>query len=148
VALLHNMPFWATVCKTVHPTLLDRCPVCLDYPVLSITLVNCGQTVGWIDMKLGTEVGLRPDHIVLDDDPAPPPKKRSTVPQSSAHDCCGQTAGWTKMPLGTEVGLGPGDIVLDEDPAPTKKGHSTTSFWPMSIMAKRLDGSQCHLVRR
>jgi len=34
--------------------------------------VYCGQTVGWIQMPLGTEVGLVPGHIVLDDDPAPP----------------------------------------------------------------------------
>jgi len=25
--------------------------------VLSVTLVHCGQTVGWIKMKLGTQVG-------------------------------------------------------------------------------------------
>jgi len=30
--------------------------------------------VGWIKMKLGTEVGLGPDHIVLDGDPALPPE--------------------------------------------------------------------------
>ena len=30
-------------------------------------------------MKLGTEVGLGPGHIVLDGDPAPPPQ-RSTAP--------------------------------------------------------------------
>jgi len=47
--------------------LLDRCPVCL-----SVTLVYCGQTVGWIKMKLGVEVGLGPGHIVLDGYPAPP----------------------------------------------------------------------------
>jgi len=35
-------------------------------------LEYCGQTVGWIKMLLGTEVGLRPGHIVLDGDPAPP----------------------------------------------------------------------------
>jgi len=43
------------------------CPVCL-----SVTLVYCGQTVGWITMPLGTEVGLGPGHIVLDGDLAPP----------------------------------------------------------------------------
>jgi len=43
----------------------DRCPVCL-----SVTLVYCGQTVGWIKMPLGTEVGLSPGDIVLDRDPA------------------------------------------------------------------------------
>ena len=37
-------------------------------------LVYCGQTVGWIKMKHGTEVGLVPGHIVLDGDPAPPRK--------------------------------------------------------------------------
>jgi len=36
--------------------------------------VYCGQTAAWIKMKLGTEVGLGPDHIVLDRDTVPPPK--------------------------------------------------------------------------
>jgi len=34
--------------------------------------VYCGQTVGWIKMPLGMEIGLGPCHIVLDGDPAPP----------------------------------------------------------------------------
>ena len=38
--------------------------------VLSVTLVYCGQTVGWIRMPLGMEVGLGPGDIVLDEDPA------------------------------------------------------------------------------
>ena len=38
----------------------------------------CGQTAGWIQMSLGMEVGLGPDDIVLDGDPAPP--KRGTAP--------------------------------------------------------------------
>ena len=60
----------------------------------------CGQTVGWIKMALGMEVGLGPGHIVLDGDPAPPQKKGGTEPHHfSAHVCCGQTAGWIKMPL-------------------------------------------------
>ena len=87
--------------------LSDRCPVCLTVcPVcLSVTLLYCGQTVGWIKMKLGTGVGLGSGHIVLDGDPAPPPQKGHSSP-ISAHVCCGQTAGWTEMPLGMEVGLG------------------------------------------
>ena len=52
------------------------CPVCL-----SVTLMYCGQTVGWIKMKLGVEVGLSPGHIVLDGDPAPLPLlQRGTAP--------------------------------------------------------------------
>jgi len=34
--------------------------------------VCCGQTAGWFKMPLGTEVGLRLGHIVLDGDPATP----------------------------------------------------------------------------
>ena len=84
----------------VHTLLLDHClsvcPVCL-----SVMLVYCGQTVGWINMKLGMHVALGPGHIVLDGDPTPPAQKRV---------------------------------------AP--------NFWPMSIVAKRLDGSTYHLLQR
>jgi len=118
--------FWATVCKTVRPMLSARCPV-LSCPVLSVTFVHCGQTVGRIKMKLGTQVGLVPGHIVLGGDPAPPPLKRHS-PQFSAHICCGQMAAWIKMSLGMEVGLGRGDLVLDGDPAPpSPKGGKSPS---------------------
>jgi len=93
-------------------------------------------------MKLGTQVG---GHIVLDGDPSPSQKGHS--PQCSAYVYCGQTAGGIKMPLGTEVGLGPGDFVLDGDPAPSKIGaQPPPHVQPMSIVAKRLDGSRCHVV--
>jgi len=62
---------------------------------------------------------------------------------------CGQTARWIKMPLGTEVRLDPGDVVLDADPAPLKSGTAPPPvFGPMSIVAKWLDGSRYHLVRK
>jgi len=47
---------------------------------LSVTLVYCGQTVGWIKMPLGMEVGLGPGHAVLDGDPAPPRKGAQEPP--------------------------------------------------------------------
>ena len=100
--------------------LLDRCPVCpVCLSVMSATVAHCSQTVGWIKVKLGMQVGLGPGHIVLDGDSALPPPKGHTpnFRQFSAHICCGQMAGWIKMPLGMEVGLGPGHIVLDGDPA-------------------------------
>ena len=77
-----------TVCKTVRYMLSDRClSVC---PVLSVTLMYCGQTVERINMKLVVQVGLFPGHIVLDADPgAPLPKGHS--PQFSVHVYCGQT---------------------------------------------------------
>jgi len=46
--------------------------VCSVCPVLSVTLVYCGQTDGWIKMPLGMEVGLGPGHIVFDGDSAAP----------------------------------------------------------------------------
>jgi len=51
------------------------------------------------------------------------------------------------MPLGNDIDLSPGDIVLDGDQAPPK-GHSPPTFQPMSIVAKQLNGSRCHLVQR
>jgi len=56
--------------------------------VLSVTLVYCGQTIGWIRMQLGMEVGLVPGHIVLDGDPAPPMERGtgySSLPHFLAH---------------------------------------------------------------
>ena len=68
-------------------------------------------------MKLGTQIGLGPGHIVSDGDPAPL-LQRGTDPQFSANISCGQMAAWINLSLGTELGLGPGDFVLDGDPAP------------------------------
>jgi len=47
---------------------------------LSVTLVYCGQTVGRIKMPLGMEVGLVPNHIVLDGNAAPPERGTAPVP--------------------------------------------------------------------
>jgi len=41
-----------------------------------------------------------------------------------------------------EVGLALVDFVFDGDPAPLEKGTVPPNFWPMSIVAKRLDGSK------
>jgi len=78
VFLNKYVSFWATVCKTV--SLSHGTVVCLSYPVLSVTLVYCGQTVGWIRMQLGTEVGLGRGHIVLDGDPALPTERATAAP--------------------------------------------------------------------
>ena len=71
---------------------------------------------------------------------------------------CGQTVGLVKILFGMEVGLGPGHIVLDGKPAPQKR-VTAPNFRPMfvvaddksliiTIVAKRLDGSRCHLIGR
>jgi len=51
----------------------------------------------------------------------------------------------SKMELHTEVDLVPGHIVLDGNPAAVPKiGGRAPNFRPISIVAKRLDGSRCH----
>ena len=100
--------FWATVCQTVRPILSDRClSVCL-----SVMLVYCGQTVWWIKMKLGTQVGLGPGHFLLDGNSDPPRKGAQQPPTFEIY--------------GRRLCLHP------YNPR------------PMSIVAKRLDGSRCH----
>ena len=121
---------------------------------LSVTLVYCGQTVGWIKVKLGTQVYRRPrpwPHCVRWEPASPPPKGHSPL-QFLAHISCDQTAEWIKIPLGREVGLGPIKryCVRWGPSSPSQKGAEPplNFFLPMSIGAKRLDGSRCHLVRR
>jgi len=52
------------------------------------------------------------------------------------------------MPVGMELGLGPGDFVLDGDPDPFLQNGQRLlpNFRPISIVAKRLHASKCHLV--
>ena len=66
--------------ELICPMLRDGCPACL-----SVTLVYCGQTVGWIKMPLGTDVGLGPGDIVLDGDPALPIDRGTAIPHFSTH---------------------------------------------------------------
>ena len=120
--------------------LSDRCPVCS----VSVTLAHCGQTVGRIKMKHGTQVGLSPGHIVLDRDPAPITKKgaeASIIQRPPVFGpCLLWPNGWVEQDATWYGGRPrPGDIALDWDPAPPKRG-TTSSFRPMSIVAKRLDG--------
>ena len=43
-------------------------------------LVYCGQTVGWIKMPIGTEVGRSPDDTVLDGDQFPRTERGTALP--------------------------------------------------------------------
>ena len=110
--------FWATVSKTVCPMLSDHC-LCLY--VLSVTFVCCGQMVGCIKMKLGTDIGLGRSHTVLDGDPDPSQKWANSSPTLGPM-YCGQTAGWIKTPLGMEVGLWPRRHCVKWGPSSPQKG--------------------------
>jgi len=62
---------------------------------LTITLVYCGQAVGWTKMPFGAEVGLGPGDIVLDGDPAPPTERDTTaLPPFLAHGYFGPCLLW------------------------------------------------------
>jgi len=114
---------------------------------LSVTLVYCGQTVAWIKMKLGMQVGLGPGHIVLDGTQLPLP--RGALPPIFG-PCLLWQNGWMDQD-GTwhGGGSGPGHIVLDGDlGTPPKKGAEVPNFRTISIVAKRLGASRCHLVWR
>jgi len=138
--------------------------------------VYCGQAVGWIRMPLGMEAGLGPGHIVLDGDPAPfpSPKKKLHSPQFSTHVCCGQNGSrchlvWRKAsaraqaPIFGPCLLWPKNGWIYQDATcygrPRLRRHcvrwgpsfpsrgKAPNFRPTSIVAKRLDGLGCQLVR-
>ena len=141
---------WATVCKTVRPMLPSSHVLSVLSVCLSVTLVYCGQSVGWIKMKLRTQVGLGPGHTVLEGDPAPLPRM-GTILQFSAHISCDHMAGWIKMPLGREVGLDPSDIVLNGDPAspPSISAHvycGQTAGWIKMALAIKVGLGPGHIM--
>ena len=59
---------------------------------LYVTLVYCGQTVGWIKMPLSREVGLGPGDIVLDRYSAPTRKGAQQHPPLFGPLCSGTVA--------------------------------------------------------
>jgi len=135
----------------------DRCPVCLPCCLsvcLSVRLKvelywHCGQTVGWIKMKLGMQACIGPGHIMVDGEPDPPsPKGHSppNFPQFSLHVYFGQTAGWMKTPVGTEVDLGPGHIVLDGVPHPRERGTAPPLFGPCLLWRQSPISATAELV--
>ena len=82
-------------------------------------------------MPLGTEAGLDPDNIVLDWDPAAPPRRKEAqqLPILGPHLLWPN--GWmdqVRMPLGTEAGLGPGDCVRQGASSPTERGTGHSSY--------------------
>ena len=132
--------------------LSDGCPVC---PVCDVGVL---WPNGWMDHDETWHAGRpRPWPHCVRWGPSFPPQKDGKDPlkkgdsrQFSVYVYCGQTTGWIKMPLGTEVGLGSGHIVSDGDPVSPipERGTVAPTFLLMSIVAKWLDASRCHLVRR
>jgi len=109
--------------------------------------VYFGQTAGWIKMALGMEVGLSPGDFVLDGDPAPSQKGgRAPSPIFGKFLC---PNGWMHHNA-TWYGGRPqprGLCSMGTQPYLPKRGRSPLpNFRPMSVVAKRLDGSRWHLA--
>jgi len=101
-----------------------RSIVCLS--CLSVPLVYCGQTVGWIKMKLSVQVGLGPSHIVLDGDPPPP----------IFDPCLLWPNGWLDQDATCYRGRPrPRRHCVRWGLSSPKRG-TTPNFWPMSTVAK------------
>jgi len=71
-------------------------------------------------------------------------------PYATGSVCLSITVAWIMPTWYGGIGLGSGDIVLAGDSAPpsTEGAQQPPTFSPIPIVAKRLDGSGYHLVRK
>jgi len=129
-AAIFGRPFVKRFALCYQTVVCLSCLSCLSV-CLSLTLAYCGQTVGWIKLKLGMQVGLGPGHMVLDGNPAPPERGINRAAQFSARICCCQMAAWIKMPLGRQVCLGQATLCWMGTQLPSPKmGQSPLIFGP------------------
>jgi len=132
-----------------------RAVVCLSV----CDVVYCDQTVGRIKMKLVMQVGLSPGHTVLDGDPPPLPlgKGHSSLPHSKFMGACvriirGPCLLWPNASMDQDAAWYGGrprprpHCVRWEPSSFLPKVAQPSNFWPMPVVAKRLDGSRCQLI--
>ena len=110
--------------------------------------VYSSQTAAWINMPLGMEV-TRPKRQCVRWGPSSPPQNapnfRSVLMWPNG--CVDQDATWyddRPRPGQHCVRCGP----RFTPPPPPPRGTPPTTNRPMSVVAKRLDESRCHLVRK
>jgi len=105
---------------------------------------------GWIKAALGTEVNLDPGDVVLDGVPA----HLGVVPLKGAHlPVCGPCLLWPNGWMDEDATwyggrTQPRRLCFRWGPSPLPKKVRSPQFSATSIVAKRLHGSTCHLVRR
>jgi len=104
-------------------------------------------------MPLGIDVGLGTGDIVLDGDLAPPLEKMGAMQPPLFGRRLLWTNGWMDQDATWYEGR-PGPrrccVIWEPSSPPKKKTKGDTeapTFRPMSVLAKRLDGLRCHLVR-
>ena len=99
-------------------------------------------------MPLGREVGLVPHDIALDKDPAPPRKGGTSAPLLGP--CLLWSNGWMDQDATLYGGrLQPRLHRVRWGPSfPPERDTAARTSRSMSVVAKLLNGSRCHLVRR
>ena len=108
----------------------------------------CAKWLHGLRCHLVWRYSLGPSDFVLDGNPTPLPKKgHSPLTLGPCllwpNGCMYQDTTWYEgRPQPRR------HCVRGGASCPQMKGHSPTNFWSMSIVAKRLDGSRRHLVRR
>jgi len=105
------------------------------------------RPIGW--MSLAIEIGLGPGDFLLEGEPAAPPQKGGGVPLPIFGPCPLWPNCWMDQD-GTWHGGRPWcrpHRARWRPSSPPQKGGVVPNFRHMSIVAKRLDGSRCHLVR-
>ena len=115
------------------------------------THIYCGQMADWITMALGMEVSLGRGDFALDGDPPPSPQKDGAHPKKRIFGPCLLRPNGSMDQDGTRHGGRPQRRRLCVRWGPSlpsrKNGQSPIpNFRPISIVAKRLDASRCHLV--
>jgi len=110
--------------------------LCVCGSVCLVRLAYCGETVGWIKMPLGMEVGLSPGQIVRPQPrphvrwgpgPSSPPfDRRTAAPALRFRSIVAKGLDRSRDVTWYGGRPWPGDIMLDEDPVPPNwKGHSS-----------------------
>jgi len=145
-------------------------------PAQLSTHVCCGQTAGWIKMPFGRKLVLRPGDIVLDGYQLPHKRGDTAAPTfgpclSWPNDWVNQDATWYgggSRPRPHCVRWGPSCPLQKRVQPPIfgplwpngwmdqgatwyvlpQKWQSSPHFLSMSIVAKQLRGSRCHLLQR
>jgi len=114
--------------------------------------VYCGKTAGWIKLPLGTLIGLRPGQIVLDGDPAPTPPFPLPPKRGTQRPMLGRSLLWPNGSVNQDAGgYGGRPRPRPQCVRPSLPESGTAprpQFSALSVVAKRLDVSGYHSIRR
>jgi len=122
----------------------------LNFRLTFIVAKRLGPT--WFKMVLGMEVGLSPGDLVVLDGAQPLPKKGAEPPPQFFGPFLLWPNGWMHQDAtwhgGRPQPRRPCGVRWRPSHSPKRGQSPLPNFWPISIVAKRLDALTCHLARR